>query len=411
MSIFDKFGPLSDLYDSILEVGDDPFSVCMAEILSPTRALIDGREVLLAGTNNYLGLTFDPECVRAGQEAMAKQGTGTTGSRFANGTYTNHKALEQALAKFLGYQYTIVFSTGYQANLGVISGLTGQGDTILIDADCHASIYDGCKLSDAETIRFRHNSPKDLDKRLTRLGQDGGNALVIVEGMYSMFGDVAPVAEIEKVAHEHGAYLFVDEAHSYGVFGDKGRGVSEDQGVLDKIDFYVGTFSKSLGSVGGFAASNHPEFELLRCVSRPYMFTASMSPANVASVLEAVHQIEKRPELRQALWRNSSLLYDRLHQLGFELCADKGPIIAVKMPSREDAVMSWNWLMQEGVYVNLAIPPGTPNATSLLRLSISAAHSVEEIEEIGEIFSRLAEMRRDTTPISSDASAKSPLPV
>lgn len=391
MSLFSKFDDLSAQRDKILDFGHDPFAVSMESILSPTQAMIDGRPVILAGTNNYLGLTLDPKCIAAAQEAIATQGTGTTGSRFANGTYTIHKDLEQALSNFLGFSNTIVFSTGYLANLGAISGLTGPEDTILIDAHCHACIYDGCRLSDATTIRFRHNSATDLDKRLSRLGSTGGNTLVIVEGMYSMFGDIAPLADLIEVVRRHSAYIYVDEAHSFGVFGPTGQGVAEAQGVLDQVDFYAGTFSKSLSSTGGFCSSNHPEFELLRYASRPYMFTASLSPSNAAAARAALDRIETKAELREHLWRNATHLHEGLSGLGLEVCAPCAPIVAVRMASREEAVFSWNRLLEDGVYVNLAVPPGTPDSTSLLRLSVSSAHTPEEIEKICSAFARLAD--------------------
>lgn len=387
MGLFAKFQDLSEQRDKILEFGHDPFSVSMDSILSPTQAVVDGRTIILAGTNNYLGLTLDPECVSAAQEAVAAHGTGTTGSRFANGTYAIHKELERSLGDFLGFDSTIVFSTGYLANLGAIAGLTGPEDTILIDAHCHACIYDGCKLSGATTIRFRHNSAADLDKRLARL-DGGGDKLVIVEGMYSMFGDVAPLADLVEVAQRHGAYLYVDEAHSFGVFGDRGRGVAEAQDVLGEIDFYAGTFSKSLSSTGGFCSSNHEGFEMLRCASRPYMFTASLSPSNVAAARKALDRIETDAGLRQRLWRNATHLHAGLAELGFDICAPCAPIVAVRMASREEAVYFWNRLLDDGVYVNLAVPPGTPDSTSLLRLSVSSAHTPEEIDRICVAFSR-----------------------
>lgn len=389
MSLLDKFNDLSDQHQKILSFGDDPFGVTMETVLSPTQAVIGGRPVILAGTNNYLGLTFDPQCVAAARDAIETLGTATTGSRFANGTYAIHKELEQALADFLGFERTIVFSTGYLANLGVISGLTGPDDTILIDAHCHACIYDGCRLSAATTIRFRHNSADDLDKRLSRLDDDGGGRLVIVEGLYSMFGDVAPLTEIAEVTRRHEAYLYVDEAHSFGVFGPGGRGVAEAQGMLDRVDFYVGTFSKSLSSMGGFCASSHAPFDLLGRTSRPYMFTASLSPSNVAAARAALASIESRPDSRQRLWRNAAQLYEGLSGLGYSLCAPCGPIIAVKLPSLEETVYSWNRLLEDGVYVNLAVPPGTPDSTCLLRLSVSAAHTDDEIGKICEAFVRL----------------------
>ncbi|MEO1137402.1 MAG: aminotransferase class I/II-fold pyridoxal phosphate-dependent enzyme, partial [Pseudomonadota bacterium] len=323
MSLFEKFEGTSRLLNSLLEASPrDPFSVSMDEMKGPTRAMVKGKEIVLAGTNNYLGLTFDEGAVEAATDAVRNSGTGTTGSRFANGTYAGHKQLETDLAEFLGFKHCIVFSTGYQANLGAISALAQPPhDVILIDADCHACIYDGCQLSGAETIRFRHNDPESLDKRLSRLSPEVKGKLVCLEGMYSMFGDVAPVKEFVEVAHKHGAYVLLDEAHSFGAFGDHGRGVCETEGILDQVDFYTGTFSKSLASIGGFVASNHPELEYLRFSSRPYVFTASPSPANVAAAGAALKRITHDSSMRERLWDNANRIHAAFTQLGYELCA------------------------------------------------------------------------------------------
>lgn len=386
MDLFDKFAALTTQYTSIVEAGEDPFGVCMDDIRSATEAVVGGQNIILAGTNNYLGLTFDPECIRAAQETLSAAGTGTTGSRIANGTYSAHRELERELADFFACTSAMVFPTGYQANLGIISGLAGPEDYILIDAHCHASIYDGCRLSGATVIRFRHNSPTDLDQRLSRLDGSDTNKLIIVEGLYSMFGDIAPIDEFAAVKRKHGAYLCVDEAHSVGVYGETGRGVAESVGASADVDFIVGTFSKSLGSIGGFGVSSHPKFDLLRIASRPYMFTASLSPANVASVRTALKQVRRRPELRRQLWQNARDLHEGLSALGLSIGADVSPIISVQMPSREAAVDFWNRLFRKGVYVNLAIPPGTPNSSSLLRCSVLAAHRPEQIEQIRAAF-------------------------
>jgi 8-amino-7-oxononanoate synthase len=393
MSLFDKFQDTADLYSTMVEgLGRDPFGVSMDEMKGPTRAMVKGEEIVLAGTNNYLGLTFHKDAIAAAKEAVEESGTGTTGSRFANGTYDAHRQLERDLAAFLGYKHCIVFSTGYQANLGAISALVRPpDDVILIDADCHACIYDGCQLSGAQTIRFRHNDPESLDKRLSRLGDDVKGKLVCFEGMYSMFGDTAPVSEFVKIAHKHGAYALLDEAHSFGVYGDGGRGVCEAQGVLNEVDFYTGTFSKSLASIGGFVASNHPELEFLRFSSRPYMFTASPSPANVAAASAALAKISSDSSMRVKLWENARRIHAAFTQLGFELCAGAGPVIAVKLPNKEAAFVAWNFLMERGVYVNLAIPPGTPNATSILRLSVSAAHTPEDLDIVVNAYTALAQ--------------------
>jgi len=230
--LFDKYAPLKARVDMMMKMGSDALGVEFDDILSSTRGRIGNREILLAGTNNYLGLTFDEDCREAAKKAIDNHGTGTTGSRIANGTYTEHVDLEKALAEHFGMPSCIVFTTGYQTNLAAISGLAGDKDVIFMDADAHACIIDGSRLTNASTIRFRHNNPEDLDKRLRRQGEiEGGNALVVIEGLYSMFGDVAPVDEFIDVTHRHGGYLFIDEAHSYGVFGPTGCGIAEEQGV------------------------------------------------------------------------------------------------------------------------------------------------------------------------------------
>lgn len=388
MDLFDKFQMLSGLHRQIIESGADPFGVCLGRVCSATEAVIDGRKVVLAGTNNYLGLTFHPECVQAVHGAVAAEGTGTTGSRIANGTYASHCALERELAAFLNHRLAIMFTTGYQANLSVLSGLAGPDDFIFIDADAHASIYDGCRLSTATVIRFRHNDPADLENRLKRLDSSHSNKLIVVEGIYSMFGDRAPLAEIARLKRKYNAYLMVDEAHSLGVLGAHGRGLAEEADVEKDVDFIVGTFSKSLGAIGGFCTSNHPELEFLRLTSRPYMYTASLSPSNVASVSAALRLLQSTPELRTRLRRNAQALYDGLSATGFRIFARESPIIAVKATDRAEAVRLWNSLLAAGVYVNLALPPGTPHGVSLLRCSVSAAHTDEQIQQICDAFTQ-----------------------
>ncbi len=391
MGLFEKFEKTAALYNGLSDAGRNPFTVIMEEMLSPTRASIKGRETVLAGTHNYLGMTFDSSAIEAGQAAIAAHGTGTTGSRFANGTYGIHRALEDDLAAFLGLDHCIVFSTGYQANLGAIAGLLKAGEDIaLIDADCHACIYDGCQLAGVETVRFRHNDPESLDKRLARVSPDVKGKLVCIEGMYSMFGDIAPVKEFVEVAHKHGAYLFVDEAHSFGVYGENGRGVSEADGVMDEIDFYSGTFSKSLASVGGFVASNHREVDYLRFSASPYKFTASPTPANISSAHAALKRISADPSIRERLWENVNRLHAALRQLGFHLAAEPAPVVSVLFKHADDAFSGWHALLENGVYVNMAIPPATPNSMSLLRLSVSAAHTPDDIDRIVAGYTAMA---------------------
>jgi len=389
MNIFDKFEPLAETRRKMAETGGVFFNIIMDQVLSATEAVINGRQVILAGSNNYLGLSFNPECIQAACLAAQEAGTGTTGSRMANGTLAGHLALEQELSEFFGRRSTIMFSTGYIANLAMLSTLVGQGEVILLDADCHASIYDGCRLGTAEVIRFRHNDPEDLEKRLKRLQKRGTNVLIVVEGLYSMMGDQAPLSEIAALKARYGAYLLVDEAHSLGVLGARGRGLAESAGVEESVDFVVGTFSKSLGTIGGFCTSNHPELDLVRYASRPYVFTASSAPSVIASTRTALRIIRTRPELRQRLWDSANHLYQRIKTDGFRLGPEPGPVIAVRFDDVDRAFTAWNSLLQNGIYVNMVLPPATPDGGALLRCSLNAEHSRSQIDRIGDAYSAL----------------------
>ncbi len=391
MGIFDKFSKLAAQLNQVRALFGG-FNVVIEKIISPTEAIVNGQKVILAGTNNYLGLTFDKACIEAACAAIKAEGTGTTGSRMANGTYHSHVALEQELSEFFGRKATIVFTTGYAANLGVLSTLVGRDDLVLLDADCHASIYDGTRLGGVPVYRFRHNDVEDLEKKLRRLREKNpsANILIVVEGLYSMLGDRAPLADIAHLKEKYGAYLLVDEAHSLGVLGEKGRGLAEEAGVEDKVDFIVGTFSKSLASIGGYCTSNYEELELLRYASRPYVFTASLSPANIAAARAALRIIRERPELKERLWQNAYQLYGRLKELGFELGPEPSPIVAVRFRQPEKALKTWYGLLERGVYVNMVLPPATPGGEALLRASVSAAHTPAQIAAISEAFAALA---------------------
>ncbi|MGH6940398.1 serine palmitoyltransferase [Hypericibacter sp.] len=382
MGLFDRFASTEQAHTDVKARVDDPFGVRMDRMLSATEALIGNRPTILVGTNNYLGLTFDPACVEAAHQALDAYGTGTTGSRIANGSYAPHRDLETELADFYGRRHCMVFTTGYQANLGIISTLAGPQDFLLIDADSHASIYDACRLGTATVVRFKHNDAEDLDKRLRRLADEPGNKVVVTEGIYSMLGDQAPLKEMAEVKRKHGAWMVLDEAHSMGVLGPTGRGLAEEQGVEADMDFIVGTFSKSLGAVGGFCVSDHPQFDLLRIVCRPYMFTASLPPSVIASATEALRQLRKRPELRTQLWDNVATLYNGFARHGFALGPQMGPVVAIKLPSPDLAVGFWRALLDQGIYVNLALPPATPQGTALLRCSVCAAHTRAQLEKV-----------------------------
>jgi len=387
---FEKYLPIMEARRRLPLDGDDPFSVCMEEVLSQTEAIISGRRTILAGTNNYLGLTHNPPAIAAAREALEKLGTGTTGSRVANGTFAGHRQLETALAEFFGTRKAMVFSTGYQANLGMISTLAGPKDYIFIDADCHASIYDGCRLGGATVIRFRHNDAGDLDKRLRRLDSEpSATKLIVIEGIYSMLGDQAPLADIVRVKDAHDACLLVDEAHSLGVLGETGRGLAQEVGLEDRVDFIVGTFSKSVGTVGGFCVSNHPDFDVVRLVCRPYVFTASLPPSVVASAIVALETIRNRPDLREKLWANAERMYTGLAAAGLRLGAGNSPIVTIVVDDQDTTVRFWEQLLKHGVYVNLALPPATPQGLYLLRCSLCAAHTAEQIDRMIDIFAAI----------------------
>jgi 8-amino-7-oxononanoate synthase len=388
--LFSKFDEIIHTRETLLSSGvEDPFSLVMEKVLSPTRAICNGRDTILLGTYNYMGMTFDPDVIQAGKDALDNFGAGTTGSRVLNGTYQGHKEVEDALRDFYGMDHAMVFSTGYQANLGIISTVAGKGDYIVLDIDSHASIWDGCALGNAEVVPFKHNDIVAMDKRLGRIPESAGK-LVVLEGVYSMLGDIAPLKEMIAVAKSHGAMVLVDEAHSMGFIGPNGRGVAEAQGVLDQVDFVIGTFSKSVGTVGGFCVSNHPKFEILRLVCRPYVFTASLPPSVVATAATSIRKLMHGGNKRAHLWENSKRLHGGLTELGFKLgtTEPQSAIVAVIMPDLEHGAAMWEALLKEGLYVNLARPPATPANMTLLRCSLCAEHSTEEVETILGMFER-----------------------
>ncbi|MEZ5743578.1 MAG: aminotransferase class I/II-fold pyridoxal phosphate-dependent enzyme [Sphingomonadaceae bacterium] len=388
--LFSKFDDLIAMREGLLASGvEDPFNLVMERVLSPTVAICNGRETILLGTYNYMGMTFDPDVLAAGQEAIRDFGSGTTGSRVLNGTYIGHKQVEEALCDFYDMKHAMVFSTGYQANLGIISTIAGKGDYIVLDIDSHASIWDGCKMGDAEVVPFKHNDIEAMEKRLRRI-PEGAGKLVVLEGVYSMLGDIAPLREMIAVAKKYGAMVLVDEAHSMGFIGPNGRGVAEDQGVLGDVDFVIGTFSKSVGTVGGFCVSNHPKFEIMRLVCRPYVFTASLPPSVVATACTSIRKLMHGSNKRAHLWENSKTLHKGLKGLGFQLGTEEpqSAIIAVIMPDLERGAAMWEALLHEGLYVNLARPPATPANMTLLRCSLCAEHTAEQVGQIIGMFDR-----------------------
>jgi 8-amino-7-oxononanoate synthase len=392
VSLLEKFDALRSLQSALAQVDGLPaVATPIDQIHSAREATVQGRRLLLAGSNNYLGLTFDRGCQAAAIAAIEAYGTGSTGSRMASGNYAPHRELERALADAFGWPAGIVFSTGYQANLGTLSALAGTDDHLIVDADSHASIHDGCRLSAATTIRFRHNDPENLDRRLARLGAEACRALIVVEALYSTLGDRAPLSEIAEIKARHGAWLIVDEAHSFGLFGSRGLGLCEELGLLDSVDFVVGTFSKSLGGVGGFCVSRHAQFDLLRMASRPYIFTASPAPAVIGATREALRRVLDGAELRARLWRHVHRLYAGLERMGYTLGSKApGPIAALVHTERETAIAHWQGLLDAGIYTNLMVPPATPGGLSIVRISLSAAHTDDDIGRILESLEAFA---------------------
>lgn len=391
MNIFAKFDPLRKSLEQLKAISKrNPFDVVVERPLSATTGIIEGRETLLFGTNNYLGLSQSKEARDAAALTAQQLGVGTTGSRIANGSFALHQNLEKDLASFFNRRSCMVFSTGYQATLGMVSTLAGKDDILFLDADCHASIYDGSRMSPAQVIRFRHNDAEDLRKRLRRVGNIPGAKLVVVEGVYSMLGDIIPLKDFTEVKKEENAYLMIDEAHSFGVFGEHGRGISEQENVEADVDFIVGTFSKSLGTVGGYCVSDHPEMDLLRLCTRPYMFTASLPPEVIAATIANLKLITKHPELRQNLMNNAKRLYTSLQKAGFRTGPHVSSVVSVILDEVGHAAALWNRVLELGAYVNLSLPPATPDEHPLLRASIAAAHNFEQVDQLVEIYIQAA---------------------
>lgn len=388
LDLLAKFGPTRDALSLVSGVANPPFRTRIERVLSPGEVQIGGRRVLMLGSNNYLGLTMDPEVGAAAIAATQEMGVGTTGSRMANGNFAVHEALEHELAAFLGRRHAMITTTGAQANLAAIATLAGPQDILLLDADNHATVWDAARLSGAQIVRFRHNDPDDLAKRLARLDGAARNKLVVVEGCYSMTGAIAPLDRFVEVKDAHNAYLLVDEAHSVGVFGPSGQGVAAMQGVADRVDFTTGTFSKSLAGIGGFCVSDHDVLPLLHYSARAYMFTASPNPASVASVRAALARLQADPSLRTRLFANAARLRTGLINQGWDVVDGQGPITALRVGGPEVAVQTWSALLDAGIYTNLFLPPAVPRDGCLLRTSVTAAHTDALIDEALEVMAR-----------------------
>jgi 8-amino-7-oxononanoate synthase len=352
-----------------------------------TVVVIEGQKRIMLGSNNYLGLTHHPKVLEAASRALHRYGSGCTGSRFLNGSLDLHEQLERALAQFLGKEACLVFSTGYQANLGLISGLVGRNDLVLLDKLDHASIVDGAKMAFGETERFNHGDLAGLDRKLTRAGDRG--TLIVVDGVYSMEGDIADVPALVRVARKHGAALALDDAHSIGVLGPNGEGTAAHFGLTDEVDIIAGTFSKSLASIGGFVAATESVIHYLRHHSRPLMFTASLPPANTAGVLAALEVLQREPDRRERLWANTRRLQEGFRQLGYEIGPTETPIVPVLIGPMEKTFLFWRKLFDAGVFTNPVAPPAVPPSQCRLRTSLMATHTPEQVDYALDVFARI----------------------
>lgn len=348
--------------------------------------MVAGKKMIMLGSNNYLGLTSHPKVKEAAIEAVKKYGSGCAGSRFLNGTLDIHVKLEEKLASFFRKEAALTFSTGYQTNLGIISSIAGKDDVVIIDKLDHASIIDACRLSFADVKKFKHNDMASLEHVLKESGNKG--KLVVVDGVYSMEGDIAPLPKIVPLCKKYGARLMVDDAHGIGVLGKTGRGTAEHFGLEKEVDIIMGTYSKSMASIGGFVAADEVVIHYMKHTSRPLIFSASPPPASVASVIAALDIIDQEPELRERLWHNTNKMMKAFKQMGYDTGVAETPIIPLLMGEMDRAFMMWKILNDEGVFVNPVVPPATTPGRCLIRTSYMATHTDEMLDRVLVILER-----------------------
>jgi 8-amino-7-oxononanoate synthase len=374
--IFDKIKSFTIAKEAI-ELGIYPYFRALSHSEGVT-ALFEGREVVMLGSNNYLGLTTDPRVRQASAEALQRYGTSVTGSRFLNGTLELHLELEQRLAKYVGKEAALVFSTGYQTNLGTISALLDKGDYAILDKDAHASLVDGVMMSRGELKRFKHNDIEDLERVISKLPADSGK-LVVIDGVYSMMGDIALLPQIIEICKQYNARLMVDDAHGIGVMGG-GHGTSAHFGRTDDVDLIMGTFSKSFASIGGFIAGNADIIHYIQHHARPLIFSAALPAPNTATVLTALEIMETELQHVEKLWENAEYMRTQFKAMGFNTGKSQTPIIPIIIGEEYQTVFTWHALIDQGVYTNPVIPPAAPPNSSLLRTSYTATHAREHLE-------------------------------
>lgn len=374
--LFDKVKGYTQAKDAIA-AGIYPYFRALSDTEGAI-AIFEGKEVVMCGSNNYLGLTTDPRVRQAAMEAVDRYGTSVTGSRFLNGTLELHLELDRRLAKFVNKEAALVFSTGYQTNVGTISALVQKGDYVIIDKDDHASIVDGCLLSRGEMKRFRHSDINSLDDVLAKLPADAGK-LVVVDGVYSMGGDIAPLPEIVAICKKYGARIMVDDAHGIGVLGE-GRGTAHHFGLTDDVDLIMGTFSKSFASIGGFIAGSADVIHYIQHHARSLIFSAALTAPNAAAALKALEIMETEPELVKRLWDNADYMRSGLIEMGYDTGKSNTPVIPILIRDDFRTVMAWHALIEAGVYTNPVVPPGVAPGNSLLRTSYMASHTREHLD-------------------------------
>src|SRR5690554_2871641 len=373
--------------DEVKEMGLYPYFKPL-EATDGTTVEIEGKKVIMAGSNNYLGLTNDPRTIKAAQEALTQYGTGCTGSRYLNGTLDSHLVLEEKLAEFMGKESCVLFSTGYQTNEGSIQTIAGRNDIIFSDKDNHACIVMGTLVSNAKTVRFFHNDMDQLRKQLEKADPDAGK-LIISDGVFSMSGTLANVPELVKLAKEFNARLYLDDAHAVGVVGEGGRGSASYFGLLDDVDLISGTFSKSFASLGGFLVGDRAVIEYIRHNSPAHIFSASMPPANVATVLKALEILQEEPWRLERLEEIATYMRKELENLGFNVWTSQSPIIPVVIGDMMSCFQFWKDLFEAGVYANAVVPPAVPAGQSLLRTSYMASHTDDHLNQILEAFKKV----------------------
>ncbi|PTQ94853.1 serine palmitoyltransferase [Mucilaginibacter yixingensis] len=345
-----------------------------------TEVIINGKRVLMFGSNSYLGLTNHPKIKEASKKATDKYGTGCAGSRFLNGTLDIHIELEERLAKYVGKEAAVLFSTGFQVNLGVLSCITGRNDYLILDEYDHASLIDGSRLSFSRVIKYAHNDMADLERKLAMLPEEAVK-LIVVDGIFSMEGDIVKLPEIVELSHRYGANIMVDDAHSLGVIGHNGAGTASHFGLTDDVDLIMGTFSKSLASLGGFIAADAATIDYLKHRARALMFSASMPPASVASVIAALDIIESEPDRIEKLWANTNYAMRLLQDEGFDLGPTESPILPIYVRDNDKTFLVTKYLQDDGIFVNPVVSPAVPSDSSLLRFSLMATHTFAQIDE------------------------------